>query len=596
MSDENRRNEESPRNHQAGDSAAQNLPPQGSSSAPAAEEDASRGEVALYAFGNIEGALANQFYAIMNAILIMSMGINPLITGLIIGIKTLWDGLTDPIMAYFSDSARTRWGRRRPFILVGGVGRIVFLAAVFVFFPRDIDIESNAVLKAKESTQDTVAVATVAEPATDSVSTAAAADSAMVLAHVPAAGQDVEDSSIVAASADAQEGQEETKPLVLSQKRKSLWQNIKAGWRAFNSPEEAGHRKIIIYVFFAFIGFTTLTTIQSVPYYALGIELSPSYNGRTRVVAYRSIMDKVAGLAGPWVLPFCYLAIFRNVLDGLVWYSMITVVIGIPSTILMVMYTKERTHVTPSRKTKDNIFRSMWVTVKNVHFLKILMLYLIFAFGIQTFSQIGLFLNVYWIFGGDKLAGTAMAAKVQMVAWVLGLVALPFIKMVCDKFQKHNALRFAILMMVAGSLLNWVCLNPEHPEYQYLLPLFYSIGITSLFTVLGTLMADVTDIDELNTGARREGMFGAVMAFLMKTFGSVTPIIAGILLVTSGFKASNGMHQPDEVILKMRLIATFGPAATSALGLLILYRYPLTRKRMEDVKAMLRTRRAAAEA
>ncbi len=34
-------------------------------------------------------------------------------------ITRLFDAFTDPILARFSDNARTRWGRRRPFMLVG---------------------------------------------------------------------------------------------------------------------------------------------------------------------------------------------------------------------------------------------------------------------------------------------------------------------------------------------------------------------------------------------------------------------------------------------------------------------------------------------
>lgn len=52
--------------------------------------DASRAEVALYAFGNIEGALADRFPDIMNSVLIMVMGINPLVLGMILGIR--WSG------------------------------------------------------------------------------------------------------------------------------------------------------------------------------------------------------------------------------------------------------------------------------------------------------------------------------------------------------------------------------------------------------------------------------------------------------------------------------------------------------------------------
>ena len=47
--------------------------------------------------------------------------VNPLYIGLALMITRLVDAFTDPILARFSDNARTRWGRRRPFILIGSI-------------------------------------------------------------------------------------------------------------------------------------------------------------------------------------------------------------------------------------------------------------------------------------------------------------------------------------------------------------------------------------------------------------------------------------------------------------------------------------------
>lgn len=406
-------------------------------------------------------------------------------------------------------------------------------------------------------------------------------------------------STVAVAQAAPEEGKvpAETKPLVLATKKKSQIQKIKEGWAAFNSAEEAGHRKIVIYMLIAFIAFTTLTTVQSVPNYALGIEISPSYEGRTRVVVYRSVMNQIAGLAGPWILPFCFLGIFTTALDGLFWYSIIIVFIGIPSTVWMVWGVKERTRANASRdRTQGNLFKSLWITIRNVHFLKILVLYVFFGFAIGMFNLIGLFLNVYWVFGGDKFAGAAMGAKVQTLAWGLTFAVLPAVGWFCNKFQKHNALRTAIVLMGFGTVIKWWAYNPAHPEYQYVLPFFFAIGITSFYTVLSTMMADVTDVDELQTGSRREGMFGAAMAFMMKAAGALTPIMAGAILVVSGFRQEYGMHQTAETILKMRILDSFVPGVLCLLGLAFLWKYPLTKEKMLEVKAQIQARKDAEQA
>jgi GPH family glycoside/pentoside/hexuronide:cation symporter len=149
--------------------------------------------------------------------------------------------------------------------------------------------------------------------------------------------------------------------------------------------------------------------------------------------------------------------------------------------------------------------------------------------------------------------------------------------------------------MAVGTALKWWAMNPEHPEYQFILLFFLSVGISMVYTVLPTMMADVTDVDELRHGQRREGMFGAVMAFLMKFTGTLTPIMAGAVLVYSGFDASREYRQEPETILWMRILYSFVPAAMLLFALFFLWKYPLTRARVAEVKAQLAERHAQEE-
>lgn len=50
----------------------------------------------------------------------ITLGISATMVGLALAIGRLWDAFSDPFMGSASDNARTRWGRRRPFILLGG--------------------------------------------------------------------------------------------------------------------------------------------------------------------------------------------------------------------------------------------------------------------------------------------------------------------------------------------------------------------------------------------------------------------------------------------------------------------------------------------
>lgn len=58
-----------------------------------------------------------------------ALGIPADVTGWILGIPMIWDAVTDPAMGFLSDKTKSRFGRRLPHILIGGV----LLAFFYVF-------------------------------------------------------------------------------------------------------------------------------------------------------------------------------------------------------------------------------------------------------------------------------------------------------------------------------------------------------------------------------------------------------------------------------------------------------------------------------
>lgn len=61
-----------------------------------------------------------------------TVGLLPALAGTAVAIGKIWDAVTDPLMGYISDRTRTRWGRRRPYILAGGISVAVSLVIFFI--------------------------------------------------------------------------------------------------------------------------------------------------------------------------------------------------------------------------------------------------------------------------------------------------------------------------------------------------------------------------------------------------------------------------------------------------------------------------------
>jgi len=81
------------------------------------------------------GAFVNNLLAAaiggMVIVLNLGLGMNPALVGLVSALPRLLDALTDPLMGYISDTTRSRWGRRRPYIFIGAIAAGVVFAVLW---------------------------------------------------------------------------------------------------------------------------------------------------------------------------------------------------------------------------------------------------------------------------------------------------------------------------------------------------------------------------------------------------------------------------------------------------------------------------------
>jgi glycoside/pentoside/hexuronide:cation symporter, GPH family len=102
----------------------------------AAEDRIPWNQLVAYGMGGlIPIALFNIAGQLMGLLGNISLGLSALWLGTIMIVPRLWDAISDPIMGHLSDNTRTRWGRRRPYILVGGIAVALSFVAMW-WVPR----------------------------------------------------------------------------------------------------------------------------------------------------------------------------------------------------------------------------------------------------------------------------------------------------------------------------------------------------------------------------------------------------------------------------------------------------------------------------
>jgi GPH family glycoside/pentoside/hexuronide:cation symporter len=76
----------------------------------------------MYGSGDLGFSLTSTIVAAYFAIFLTDVvGIRPALAAIAIGIGRTWDYLNDPLFGYISDHTRSRWGRRRPYLLFGPI-------------------------------------------------------------------------------------------------------------------------------------------------------------------------------------------------------------------------------------------------------------------------------------------------------------------------------------------------------------------------------------------------------------------------------------------------------------------------------------------
>ena len=98
---------------------------------PASEKFAlGLGQAAAMGTHNALTTLANPIYNVV-------MGMNPAYLSTLTFLQRFWDAFMDPFVGRFSDNLRTRWGRRRPLILLAALPMAAGFASLW-FFPRGL--------------------------------------------------------------------------------------------------------------------------------------------------------------------------------------------------------------------------------------------------------------------------------------------------------------------------------------------------------------------------------------------------------------------------------------------------------------------------
>jgi GPH family glycoside/pentoside/hexuronide:cation symporter len=166
------------------------------------------------------------------------------------------------------------------------------------------------------------------------------------------------------------------------------------------------------------------------------------------------------------------------------------------------------------------------------------------------------------------------------------LLSVLVINKVSKFFDKKTVLMAGLTIGILGYASSWYLFTPNYPYLAILPPVIVNIGLSACWVLIGSFCADICDYDESKTGKRREGMFSAVMGFLMKLSIAMVTVLTSWVLIHLGIQGQDPQLSVEQ-LFTIRWFYIAVPAAAMIIAILFMIKYPLSKVRVNEIQAQL---------
>lgn len=363
------------------------------------------------------------------------------------------------------------------------------------------------------------------------------------------------------------------------------------------APASLSHNALFCYFLITSMLFYLGTSIYSIPTGSLAFELSSDYNERTRIMGWVNFFGSLANLT---ILPWMWwLAIHLGKMAsrgasgvkpeviGMRYVGILSGLIILAFAIMPGIFCREGAEV--MRQPKFNMWRAMGDALCNRAFLILSGIVLMLLVGLFAVGNLGVYVGIYYVCRSSTDLSSKLGAIAGMAYGAIGILSIPLSTWLGVRLGKRRALIGAQILIMVGSLATWFMNNPAHPYLSLYPPLIMCPGLTCLWLMTGSMMMEVCDLDELKSGLRREGMFGAVFGLVFKTGLAVTTVLAGYLVTWAGYQ--DGKPIADLALFRMRFWLAAIPAACLVITIVLSWLFPITEQSARKVRAVLDERK-----
>ena len=329
-------------------------------------------------------------------------------------------------------------------------------------------------------------------------------------------------------------------------------------------------------------------TFFVVPYTALGFELTPDYDERTRVVRWRMYIGLFGSLAAGWLFRLAADDYWPDLAAGAFWVTVGVAAIVLVSGLIPVFGCKEELVIEEQEPIR--FFEAVRYTLTNRPFVILFIAYVTIIVALFSAQSIAPLLMQHYVFGGDAIRLGNFQGVLMTIGMVMSYASILLIGWISMRTSKRTAMVAGLTLALVGTALGFIALDPRWPWLLFVTGFIGFLGLQGCWLMVDSMTADVCDDDELRTGRRREGMFSAVKGFALKAAQGLTFGVGGYMATAAGYDPQivdrTGLDEATAWKMKVALVGF--QCAGLLLAIAIMWLYPITRQRAEETQRNLR--------
>ncbi len=360
------------------------------------------------------------------------------------------------------------------------------------------------------------------------------------------------------------------------------------------SPDPATNRwSLVAYYVAIAILFNTFYTIVNLPYTALTPELTQDYDERTSLNSFRFAFS-ISGSIVSLILAYGIFELIKTPHQQYLVLGGICAILSVLPLYWCVWGTRQRVQETEQERLTSHTdevplpyLQQLKIVFSNRPFLYVIGIYLCAWLAVQNTVAIIPYFVLDWM-GLSNQTFTKVVIAVQVTA----LVMLFVWSQVSQRIGK-KAVYFMGMGVWIIAEIGLFFLQPGQIGWMYFLAVLAGFGVSTAYLIPWSMMPDVIELDELNTGQRREGIFYGFMVLLQKVALAIGLFLVGQALEWAGYIPSTSgqpVPQPDSALLTIRLLIGPIPTVILMVGLVLAYLYPITREVHAEILLKLQER------